>query len=159
MHYLLEPAPDYVKAAVTTVCELHREDVPGDVLVFLTGQEEVEAAVKLLRDEASRLQHSRLKYRLLPLPLYSGEGAARAAVGGPWLRQAPGPGLPPRRRPPPGGRVRSVACRRQGRRLLTHALPAHQYTPVRPARRPAAGCVRARRARDTQGRRVDQHRR
>jgi hypothetical protein len=73
-HYLLEPAPDYVKSAVNTASELHREDVPGDILVFLTGQEEVEAAVKLLEEEAARLRHSRLKYRLLPLPLYSGGG-------------------------------------------------------------------------------------
>lgn len=72
MHYLLDPAPDYVKAAVTAVCELHREDVPGDALVFLTGQEEVEAAVRMLEEEAARLRGSRLKYRLLPLPLYAG---------------------------------------------------------------------------------------
>lgn len=72
IHYLLEPTPDYVTAAVTTVTELHREDVPGDVLVFLTGQEEVEAAVRVLEAEAARLRGSRLKYRLLPLPLYSG---------------------------------------------------------------------------------------
>jgi ATP-dependent RNA helicase DDX35 len=38
VHYLLEQCSDYVKAAVNTVVELHREDVPGDVLVFLTGQ-------------------------------------------------------------------------------------------------------------------------
>lgn len=38
VHYLLEPCADYVKAAVNTVVDLHREDVPGDVLVFLTGQ-------------------------------------------------------------------------------------------------------------------------
>ena len=38
VHYLLESCSDYVKAAVNTVVELHREDVPGDVLVFLTGQ-------------------------------------------------------------------------------------------------------------------------
>jgi len=72
VHYLLEPTSDYIKSAVNTVCELHREDVPGDVLVFLTGQEEVEAAVKLLREEGERLRGSRLQYRLLPLPLYSG---------------------------------------------------------------------------------------
>jgi ATP-dependent RNA helicase DDX35 len=79
-----------VKAAVNTVCELHREDVPGDVLVFLTGQEEVEAAVKMLAEEAGRLRGSRLKYRLLPLPLYSGARGGRAPV----LGHACAPGCP-----------------------------------------------------------------
>ncbi|KAI8469268.1 MAG: P-loop containing nucleoside triphosphate hydrolase protein [Monoraphidium minutum] len=87
LHYLLEPAPDYVRAAVNTVCELHREDVPGDALVFLTGQEEVEAAVRLLQEEAARLAHSRLKYRLLPLPLYAGlPGAQQRAAFQPAAR-------------------------------------------------------------------------
>jgi HrpA-like RNA helicase len=37
VHYLLQPTPDYLTAAVEAVVEIHREDVPGDVLVFLTG--------------------------------------------------------------------------------------------------------------------------
>jgi hypothetical protein len=37
VHYLLQPCADYVQAAVETVVDIHREDVPGDVLVFLTG--------------------------------------------------------------------------------------------------------------------------
>jgi ATP-dependent RNA helicase DDX35 len=63
---------DYVQAAVQTVVDLHREDVPGDVLVFLTGQEEVEAAVKLLEEEARKLARSRLKYHLVPAAMYAG---------------------------------------------------------------------------------------
>eukprot|EP00877_Chromochloris_zofingiensis_P010555 jgi/Chrzof1/5753/Cz16g14170.t1 len=72
VHYLLEPCPDYIKAAVETVVDIHREDVPGDVLLFLTGQEECEAVVKLLDEEARKLARSRLKYKMLPLPLYAG---------------------------------------------------------------------------------------
>ena len=37
--YAPEPQPDYVEAAVTTVLQLHVDAAPGDVLVFLTGQE------------------------------------------------------------------------------------------------------------------------
>ena len=37
--YAPEPQPDYVEAAVTTVLQLHMDAAPGDVLVFLTGQE------------------------------------------------------------------------------------------------------------------------
>jgi ATP-dependent RNA helicase DDX35 len=47
--------------------------VPGDVLVFLTGQEEVESAVRMLDEEARRLARSRLQYRLLPAAMYAGE--------------------------------------------------------------------------------------
>lgn len=72
VHYLLHPCSDYVQTAVQTVVDLHREDVPGDVLVFLTGQEEVEAAVRMLDEEARRLARSRLKYQLVPVPMYAG---------------------------------------------------------------------------------------
>lgn len=39
------------------------------------GQEEVEAAVRLLDEESRKLARSRLKYRLMPAPLYAGEQA------------------------------------------------------------------------------------
>lgn len=68
----MQPCSDYVTTAVQTVVDLHREDVPGDVLVFLTGQEEVEAAVRLLDEEARKLARSRLKYKLVPVPMYAG---------------------------------------------------------------------------------------
>lgn len=37
VHYLEEPAPDYVRAAVTAAAELHATGLPGDILIFLTG--------------------------------------------------------------------------------------------------------------------------
>ena len=37
VHYLEGPASSYVKAAVQTVQDIHREGLPGDILVFLTG--------------------------------------------------------------------------------------------------------------------------
>jgi len=39
--YLTDPCPDYVKACVDTVVKLHTVEPPGDVLVFLTGMDEV----------------------------------------------------------------------------------------------------------------------
>ena len=48
LHYTLTPQSDYVNSAITTVLQLHREEVDadgasrGDVLVFLTGREEIE---------------------------------------------------------------------------------------------------------------------
>ena len=53
IHYLEQPTPDYVQAAVEAALEIHRSEGPGDVLVFLTGEEEIESAVKLLNEEAT----------------------------------------------------------------------------------------------------------
>jgi ATP-dependent RNA helicase DDX35 len=36
--YLAQPCSDYVKAAVRTVTQIHLNEAPGDVLVFMTGQ-------------------------------------------------------------------------------------------------------------------------
>ncbi|KAJ1371726.1 putative ATP-dependent RNA helicase DHX35 [Parelaphostrongylus tenuis] len=33
--------PNYIKATVDTVLDIHKNEIPGDILVFLTGQEEV----------------------------------------------------------------------------------------------------------------------
>lgn len=47
--YTHRPVPNYLTASVETVLALHREEKPGDILVFLTGQEEVEKGVDQLR--------------------------------------------------------------------------------------------------------------
>jgi ATP-dependent RNA helicase DDX35 len=73
IHYLQSPASDYIKAAVTACVDIHTADLPGDILVFLTGQEECLAAVKMLDEQAERLSKSSgYSLKLLPVPLYSG---------------------------------------------------------------------------------------
>ena len=47
--YVKQPVADYMMATVKTVLAIHREEGPGDVLAFLTGQEEVEKAVAELK--------------------------------------------------------------------------------------------------------------
>ena len=47
--YVKQPVADYLMATVKTVLAIHREEGPGDVLAFLTGQEEVEKTVAELR--------------------------------------------------------------------------------------------------------------
>ena len=47
--YVKQPVANYVMATVKTVLAIHREEGPGDVLAFLTGQEEVERAVSELK--------------------------------------------------------------------------------------------------------------
>ncbi len=60
-----------------TACSaaLHRSRITTDTIVVLAtaGQEECEAAVRLLDEEERRLRGSRLKYKLAPMALYAGE--------------------------------------------------------------------------------------
>ena len=63
-------------------------DLPGDVLIFLTGQEECLAAVKLLDEEGARLARSAgYGLKMLPLPLYAGGGRDRE--GRRWVGREP----------------------------------------------------------------------
>lgn len=55
MFYTEEPEEDYLDAAMWTVLQINKEEAPGDVLVFLTGQEEIETLGKMLRERASKL--------------------------------------------------------------------------------------------------------
>lgn len=52
------PVPDYVKASVDTVLKISTQEPSGDVLVFLTGYDEVETAVRLLKDFSSDVAKS-----------------------------------------------------------------------------------------------------
>ncbi|KAG0135836.1 P-loop containing nucleoside triphosphate hydrolase protein [Tuber indicum] len=70
IYHTPEPVVDYVDAALKTVFQLHyAEPLPGDILVFLTGQEEIESLRKLIEDYAQSMDNSVPK--ILVLPLYS----------------------------------------------------------------------------------------
>ncbi|KAL0047023.1 hypothetical protein WJX82_004418 [Trebouxia sp. C0006] len=76
-HYAQDPVSDYVQAAVTTAVSIHEQDLPGDILIFLTGQEECEAAVSMLEEEARRFRRAQgSSLRLMPVALYAGLPAA-----------------------------------------------------------------------------------
>jgi len=45
--------PDYVQGVVDTCVKIHKNLPAGDILAFLTGQEEVDKAVSLLNDYAA----------------------------------------------------------------------------------------------------------
>lgn len=47
--YTKSPEADYLEAAVVTVLQIHVTQEAGDVLVFFTGQEEIEAAEEILK--------------------------------------------------------------------------------------------------------------
>jgi pre-mRNA-splicing factor ATP-dependent RNA helicase DHX16 len=68
--YSMESIPDMVMAAATTAMMVHEEKpLPGDILVFLPGQEEIETCAQLLRD-ASQEKGSSIR-ELMILPIYS----------------------------------------------------------------------------------------
>ncbi|KAA1117711.1 DEAH-box ATP-dependent RNA helicase prp43 [Puccinia graminis f. sp. tritici] len=70
--YTPEPEPDYLEAAIRTVLMIHRDEEPGDVLVFLTGEEEIEDACRKISIEADQLlSTSSLVGPLKCVPLYS----------------------------------------------------------------------------------------
>lgn len=46
--YTREPESDYLEAAHITVMQIHLTEPPGDVLVFLTGQEEIDTSCEVL---------------------------------------------------------------------------------------------------------------
>ncbi|KKK21668.1 hypothetical protein P175DRAFT_0452838 [Aspergillus ochraceoroseus IBT 24754] len=70
MLYLESPAEDYVERAVKTVFDIHLQEAEGDILIFLTGREEIETAIQLISERAAML-HPKAQ-ALLPLPLYAG---------------------------------------------------------------------------------------
>lgn len=83
--YADEPCSDYVEAAVSTALALHGRSGPGDILIFLTGQEEVDLAVTALRERSTEYacvhnprtmcvivaftHESTASFRMLELPL------------------------------------------------------------------------------------------
>ncbi|KDP35779.1 hypothetical protein JCGZ_10415 [Jatropha curcas] len=49
IHYTRAPEADYLDAAIVTALQIHVTQPPGDILVFLTGQEEIETAEEILK--------------------------------------------------------------------------------------------------------------
>lgn len=56
IHYTKSPEANYIQAALTTIFQIHAsQDQLGDILVFLTGQEEIEAMQESLTEACTRL--------------------------------------------------------------------------------------------------------
>lgn len=68
--YLESPAENYVEKAIDTVFEIHTQEGEGDILVFLTGREEIDNAIQAVSERVGQAngRHSGLQ----PLPLYAG---------------------------------------------------------------------------------------
>ena len=67
--YTKEPESDYLDAALITVMQIHLSEPPGDVLLFLTGQEEIDTSCEILYERMKALGPS--VPELIILPVYS----------------------------------------------------------------------------------------
>ena len=67
--YTKQPEADYLEATVVTILQIHITQELGDVLVFLTGQEEIDSAVEMLQQRTKDLG-TRIR-ELIILPIYS----------------------------------------------------------------------------------------
>ncbi|QCE09158.1 pre-mRNA-splicing factor ATP-dependent RNA helicase DEAH7 [Vigna unguiculata] len=67
------PVEDYVEGAVKQAMTIHITSPPGDILIFMTGQDEIEAACYALAERMEQMMSSSNKVvpKLLILPIYS----------------------------------------------------------------------------------------
>lgn len=67
--YAAKPERNYVEAAVRTAVHIHQCEAPGDILVFLTGEQEIEQACDEIREKARAMgpEHG----ELVVYPMYS----------------------------------------------------------------------------------------
>ncbi|KZF19465.1 P-loop containing nucleoside triphosphate hydrolase protein [Xylona heveae TC161] len=68
--YTPEPERDYVEAALRTVLQIHASEPEGDILLFLTGEEEIEDAVRKISLEAEEMIREADSGPLKVYPLY-----------------------------------------------------------------------------------------
>ncbi|XP_019056554.1 PREDICTED: probable pre-mRNA-splicing factor ATP-dependent RNA helicase DEAH2 isoform X3 [Tarenaya hassleriana] len=65
--YTQEPERDYLEAAIRTVVQIHMCEPPGDILVFLTGEEEIEDACRKINREVSNIGDQVGPVKVVPL--------------------------------------------------------------------------------------------
>lgn len=70
VQYLAEATNNYIDRAVDAVMDIHKDEADGDILVFLTGREEIDDAIDMINDRMADLPSTQQK--LMPLPLYAG---------------------------------------------------------------------------------------
>lgn len=92
--YTPEPEQDYVEAAIRTVLQIHATEPEGDILLFLTGEEEIEDAARKISLEADEMVREADAGPLKVYPLYGSLP--------PHMQQRIFEPAPPSRRP--GGR-------------------------------------------------------
>ncbi len=66
--YTQEPERDYLEAAIRTVVQIHACEPPGDILLFLTGEEEIEDACRKITKECTQMG-DKVPYIARPRPM------------------------------------------------------------------------------------------
>lgn len=87
--YTAKPERNYVEAAIRTTAHIHQCEEPGDILVFLTGEQEIEQACDEIREKARVMgpEHG----EIVVYPLYSSlPPEAQRKI----FSEAPGPRVP-----------------------------------------------------------------
>jgi ATP-dependent RNA helicase DHX8/PRP22 len=67
LFYAKEPEQDYLDAALITVMQIHLTQPPGDILLFLTGKEEIDTACEILYDRLNSLGKGAPPLTVLPV--------------------------------------------------------------------------------------------
>lgn len=68
INYEAKPVSNWLDAMLRTIFQVHyKEPLPGDILVFLTGQETVESLEKLVREHEKEMRADVPKLQILPL--------------------------------------------------------------------------------------------
>lgn len=67
--YTKDPEPDYLEASLITILQIHLMEPAGDILVFLTGQEEIDTACEVLYERVKALGPQ--VPELIILPVYA----------------------------------------------------------------------------------------
>ena len=75
--YLDSPCADYVKGCVETAIKIHEKEPPGDILVFLTGMEEVDHCSNLLKNYSDTARDSQHGLKMWISPMYGALAPAK----------------------------------------------------------------------------------
>lgn len=86
--YTMNPERDYVEAAMRTVLQIHATEDEGDILLFLTGEEEIEDAVRKINLETDEMIREADAGPMKVYPLY---GTLSPAMQHRIFEQAPPP--------------------------------------------------------------------
>lgn len=65
--YTLHAETDYLDASLITIFQIHLGEGPGDILVFLTGQEEIESVERLINEKLPQLPQESQKLVVVPI--------------------------------------------------------------------------------------------
>jgi len=65
--YALDPVPDFVQATIDTIKKIHHHEPAGDILAFLTGQDDIDMVVRALINEARQQPRDAMRMRVLAM--------------------------------------------------------------------------------------------